>query len=287
MVELEITPEEVRSGVMRPEHVEAAVAAIRSDGFVVLNDVVDPDHLAVLRERMLADVPEILSHEEPPFNLGRGNIQQDPPPFPPYLFRDVLLNDMVIAVTQGVLGPGLKNSFYSGNTSLPGDYTQDVHLDTAHLWPDMETASPAFALVINVPVVDTTPENGSIQLWLGTHLDTSVSVQRKNNRVPVELVAARREEVPPLQPALRCGSVLIRDMRLWHNGMPNWTDSARPMIAMIHWISWWNDRNPIRFPRGVESFLEHPVLRTNAVFLDEPVDYIHHNAEIRKRWRAA
>ena len=50
---------------------------------------------------------------------GVGNVQQDPPPFPPYLFRDVLLNDMVIAVTTAVLGTPVKNTMYGGNTAMP------------------------------------------------------------------------------------------------------------------------------------------------------------------------
>jgi hypothetical protein len=80
------------------------------------------------------------------------------------------------------------------------------------------------------------------------------------------------------------GWILIRDIRLWHNGMPNRTDTARPMIAMIHWIQWWHDRNPIAFPKGTEAFLEHPELQTNALFLDR-VDYIHRNARLRKERR--
>lgn len=286
MLSLEMTPKEVTSGRMDPGRLAAAVRAIREDGFIILKGVVDLEHVEVLRERMLADLPKILADDEPPFNQNPGNVQQDPPPFPPYLFRDVLFNELVIAVTKGVLGPGLKNSFYSGNTALPGDYTQGVHLDSPHLWPGMKAATPAFGLVVNVPVVDMTPENGSIQLWPGTHLDPSVAVGGPNNRVPEDRVAWRRAQVPPVQPSIARGSVLIRDIRLWHNGMPNRTDMARPMIAMIHWIQWWHDRNPIPFPKGTERLLEHPELRTNAQFVDGPVDYIHRNAQLRKQRRA-
>ena len=67
--------------------------------------------------------------------------------------------------------------------------------------------------------------------------------------------------------------------------MPNRTATARPMIAMIHWIHWWHDRNPIPFPKGTEAFLRHPELGTNAVFLDGSVDYLHRNAQLRKRRR--
>jgi hypothetical protein len=63
----------------------------------------------------MADTSTILARDDIPFNFNVGNIQQDPPPFPPYLFEDVLLNPFVVAITRSILGPGLKNSFYSGN----------------------------------------------------------------------------------------------------------------------------------------------------------------------------
>ena len=132
----------------------AAVYSLQTDGFVVLKDVIDTAHLDVLRDKMLADLDTILQRPDAPFNFNTGNVQQDPPPFPPYLFRDVLVNDIVIAVTKSILGPNLKNSFYSGNTALPGGTRQPVHPDVAQLWPDLPTATPAFGLVVNVPVVD-------------------------------------------------------------------------------------------------------------------------------------
>lgn len=275
MLALDITPAELQSGQMTPDHLNAAVQAIRNDGFVVLNDVIDPAHITALRTRMLEDLKRLLSRTDAPFNWTRTNIQQDPPPFPPYLFKDVLFNTMAVAVTRAVLGAGLKNTYYSGNTALPGDFRQPVHPDMAQLWPNLTSAPPPHALIVNVPVVDMSAENGSTELWPGTHLDTRIIVQRGEIEVPQEWVEARRAEVPPIQPTVRSGSILIRDGRLWHRGMPNHTDAPRPMIAMIHVISWWQ-QSPIRFPKGTESFFEHPDLATNAIFVDE-VDYIQHN----------
>ena len=275
MLALDITPTELQSGQMTPDHLNAAVQAIRSDGFVVLNDVIDPAHITALRARMLEDLERLLARTDTPFNWNRTNVQQDPPPFPPYLFKDVLLNEMAIAVTRAVLGAGLKNTYYSGNTALPGDFKQPVHPDMAQLWPNLTTAPPPHALIVNVPVVDMSAENGSTELWPGTHLDTRMITQRGEIEVPLEWVEARRAEVPPIQPTVRSGGILIRDGRLWHRGMPNHTDAPRPMIAMIHVISWWS-QSPIRFPKETEGFFEHPDLATNAVFVDE-VDHVQHH----------
>jgi ectoine hydroxylase-related dioxygenase (phytanoyl-CoA dioxygenase family) len=258
---------------MTPEHRDAAAQAIRTDGFVVLKDVVDREHIAILREKMVEDVAALMAREDAPFNWNTGNVQQNPPPFPPYLFRDVLVNDMVIAVTKAVLGPGLKNDFYSGNTAVRSEQRQPVHADVGQLWSNLEVATPAFGLVINVPVVDMSPENGSTEIWPGTHLDTSISMHN-DIKVTEEALEKWRAKTMPLQPSVSAGSVLIRDIRLWHAGMPNRTDVPRPMIAMIHWTGWYGYTGTLRFPRGTETFFEHPDLRTVAVFDDEPIDHI-------------
>ena len=273
---LEITPEEVRTDRIAPAHLAAATRALRDDGIVVLNDIISLDHIAALRERMLEDLPAYLARTDAPFNFNTGNVQQEPPPFAPYLYKDVLLNDIVIAVTHALLGDGLHNGFYSGNTAVGGSgQRQPVHTDVSQLWPDLTVATPPFGLVVNVPVVDMSAENGSTEVWPGTHSDTTIYVQNGDIKLPAEAVEARRAVRPPLQPSVRAGGVVIRDLRLWHAGMPNRTDRARPMIAMIHWVSWWHS-DKVPFPRSEESFFAHPVLKTDAEFVDGPINYIAH-----------
>lgn len=277
MIALELTPAERECGKLTPEHLAAVVGALRKYGVVVLNDVIDLAHLDLLRDRMFEDLQLILARDDAPFNFNTSNVQQDPPPFPPYLFRDVLLNDLVIAVTKAMLGPGLKNSYYSGNTSLPGGQKQPFHPDVGQLWPDLDTATPPFGFVVNVPLVDMSPANGSTELWPGTHRNTAMCVQQGDIKVPEAALEKQRQINQPLQPSVRRGSALIRDIRLWHRGMPNHTGTPRPMIAMIHWIGWWSNAEPVRFPKGTEGFFEHPDLKTNARFVDGPIDYIRHN----------
>ena len=273
---LDITPEEVRTGRITPVHLSAATRALRDDGIVVLNDIVSMDHIAALREKMLYDLPAYLARTDAPFNFNTGNVQQEPPPFAPYLYKDVLLNDIVISVTHSLLGDGLHNGFYSGNTAVGGSgQRQPVHADVGQLWPNLEVATPPFGLVVNVPVVDMSAENGSTEVWPGTHRDTTIYVQHGDIKLPPAAVEARRAVRPPLQPTVRAGGVVIRDLRLWHAGMPNRTDRARPMIAMIHWVSWW-PAQPVPFPRREEAFFQHPILKTDAEWVDGPINYIAH-----------
>jgi ectoine hydroxylase-related dioxygenase (phytanoyl-CoA dioxygenase family) len=114
-----------------------------------------------------------------------------------------------------------------------------VHSDA-----DFDHPNSPFALVINVPLVTMTPENGSTEVWLGTHNITSLAAQeglhgeRASGRVKKELLEQRALERPPSQPVVKKGSLVIRDLRLWHAGKPNFTDSTRVMLALIHFAPW-------------------------------------------------
>jgi len=275
MLTLEVTSAERAAGALTEARLQAAMTALREDGCLALEGVVKPAHLATIGERMQADLPAILAREDAPYNFNRGNVQQMPPPFPPYLFADVVANDLIVSITEAVLGPGVQNGFYSGNTALPGEFRQPVHVDSGQLWPGLTVAPPAYGMVVNLPVVDMSPENGAVELWPGTHRDTALSLAAESIVVPEAAQRRYRESAAPLQPTLACGGALIRDLRLWHRGMPNWTATARPMLAMIHYVRWWR-AGRLTFPRGTEAIFAHPRLRTAADFVEGPVEYLGH-----------
>jgi Phytanoyl-CoA dioxygenase (PhyH) len=273
VISIPVSAEELSMGSLSQEHLELANKALNDDGIVVLNDVVDKEHLSFLRVRVLEDVEKLINRPNAPFNWNRGNVQQDPPPFPPYLFRDILANDIVIQVTKSVLGNGMFNGMYGGNTAMPSESRQPVHADIGQLWPDQTIAHPAYGLVVNVGLVDMSPENGSTEVWPGTHLDTSVTMQAGDIVVSEEVLEARRKVSPPFQPTVPLGSVVIRDLRMWHAGMPNRTQTPRPMLAMIHFVGWWNS-GPIKLHKSAEELLAHPDLRQHAIYTEEEIDHI-------------
>lgn len=126
----------------------------------------------------------------------------------------------------------------SGNTALPPTETSPPMSQPIHNDADFDHPSIPFALVVNVPLVTMTPENGSTEIWLGTHTDTTIADQegehgdRASGRIKKHLLDARREIRPPSQPVVKKGSIVIRDLRLWHGGKPNLTTDPRVMLAM-------------------------------------------------------
>lgn len=176
--------------------------------------------------------------------INQSNIQQDPPTTAKHFEPSIVLNPLATQVTSAVLGPRPRLSFVSGNSAMPPTsdappLSQPVHSDA-----DFDHPNCPFALVVNVPLVEMTSENGSTEIWLGSHNLSTLTAQegrqgeRASGRIKSNLLEERRLERPPSQPVVRKGSIVIRDLRLWHAGKPNFTNSVRVMLAMIHFAPW-------------------------------------------------
>lgn len=111
--------------------------------------------------------------------------------------------------------------------------SQPVHSDA-----DFAHPTHPFAYVVNVPLITMTPENGSTEVWLGTHTDSGLHVQegmhgeRASGRIQLSALEKRRMIRPPCQPVVPKGALVLRDLRLWHAGIGNQTDDVRVMLAM-------------------------------------------------------
>src|SRR5437867_3191790 len=265
-----IGSDECAAGKISPAHLEEALKALRQEGYVVLEDIVSHAHLDRLREKMDEDSRKLIAAEKWG-GAGRlpGHLQQGPPPFAPYVVSDVVANSFVIQVTRALLGEGVYNRFYNGNTNCPGSGPQPLHRDSGHLWPGLEVANPPASVVVNISPMDVSEENGSVELWPGTHLVTSVE-----RRVDEQAEEARRKIVPPVRGNAKKGSVLIRDIRLWHRGVPNPSDQPRHMIALIHNIRWLQRGKPLKFNKGCEAAFEGSDLDPNVEFTEETLDYL-------------
>lgn len=262
-----VKPNELSAGSLTDKHVRQAVEAIRVDGYVVLENIVKHKNLDILRERMDADSQKLIKAEKwGGAGMLIGHLQQGPPPFAPYIFKDIVANPYVIQVTKELLGAGVYNNFYNGNTNCPGSGIQPLHRDGDHLWQNQKVAHPTAEVVVNISPQDTMEENGSVELWPGSHLDIS------GRQIDDEHEARRREIAPPIRGNAKKGSVLIRDMRLWHRGVPNHSDEPRHMIAMIHRIRWLRSGRRLKYQTGCEQAFENSDLDHNADFVDEKLD---------------
>ncbi len=274
MIELTLTKPELNSGELSSETLSSAVAAMREDGLVVLHNAIDPTHIAALRERMLKEAWAILARPDVPFQFTLGHIQHDPPPETALLFEDVLTNPFAGQISAALMGKLPRLTFYSGNTNMPGSGDQPLHVDSGQLWPNMQMAPPPYGIVVNIPVVDMSAANGSTEIWPGTHHDTRMDVDAGTLRIPEEWQAVRKQTKPPVQPTVPSGSLLMRDLRLWHRGVPNRSSEPRPMIAIIHWAPWWKTEECIALPSEAREMAERGNVRVMANYVEGPIDHL-------------
>ena len=244
-----------------------AVNAIREDGYVVIEQVVDHEFLDALKVRMDNDSVKLIEAEKwGGAGRLRGHLQQGPPPVAPFLSPDIVVNPYAVQIAREMLGSGFYCCFYNGNTNTPGSGTQPLHGDGVHLWGDMDQGHPATQLIVNVFPQDTSGENGATQIWPGSHLDMRV--------VSEETESDRRSFSPPIQTCARKGDILIRDSRLWHRGVPNPSDQNRHMVAVVYNIEWLVRRRTLFFGKGSEQMFADAGVDPNAEFLDLPFEYL-------------
>lgn len=250
-----------------------AAALIHKLGYVILETAVSPGPLAILRERMDQDTEELLAYCD---TIGgnpreRGHLQQGPPLSADYVFAEVAMNVHVNHVCNALFDNQSRLTFYNGNTNCPGSTTQRLHMDGRHPTLAPEPVAATRSVVVDIPLVPMSRDNGSIQLWPGSHV---VRPDQGGPSVPEELEAERRKTAPPIQPNTQVGDVLIRDTRLWHRGVPNNSDRPRHMIALIVSKSWGPSKHKLPFERECASALEGHAIDANAVYADGPLEYL-------------
>ncbi|KAF3003727.1 hypothetical protein E8E13_009338 [Curvularia kusanoi] len=260
-IAIAVSAAERSTGCLEQRNLEIATRALFRDGLVVLEDVIDHAVLDRLNEKMVKDAYELQGRKDSPYNYNKGNIQQDPPLTTSCFDDSIYINPIVTQVTSTTLGPCPSLRFVSGNTALPPTAESPPASQPTHTDADFDHPTIPFALVINVPLVTMTPENGSTEIWLGTHRTTSIADQegehgdRASGCIRKDLLEKRRKERGPSQPVVKKGSVVVRDLRLWHGGKPNLGDVPRVMLAMIHFAPWYRNQMEVEFAEGLRARL--------------------------------
>ena len=258
---------------LAPDDTDRAARAIAEDGCVVLEGALPIEPLARLRRRMDRDTGDLLRFCATIGGNPRevGHLQQGPPPFADYVFADIAMNRQVNAVAAALFSDRPCLTFYNGNTNCPGSARQHLHMDGRHTTAPGEPVAPTTAVVVNIPPGGMDNGNGAIELWPGSH---RVAVHSRQG-VLSAMEAERRAECPPENPRTAPGDVLIRDVRLWHRGVPNRSPRPRHMIALILSAPTPEvSERKLRFGRGCEAALEGRGADANAEYADGPIDYL-------------
>lgn len=275
MVRIKITKAEIAAQSLTDEHLQSALVGMDRDGVVVLENAIPLDIVDRLGDKMrddMAAVKKVRSIAEKSSNESLA-----PPLNHPWVFREICYNEFAIQVTEALLGDGIYWNFYSSNSvqaneMLEGHKVQNLHADAKPLFPEPMNNHPTSAhmVAVNIPLCDFTEENGATEVWLGTHKEVRpLYGYGHENYEP--LLAKWQDRAAIVQMTAPRSSVVIRDMRVYHRGMPNQTSQLRQMLAIVHAAPWLRVRNSMPFARGTEDFFQHSKLEAHCTFHDPTV----------------
>ncbi|KAH7243759.1 hypothetical protein MRS44_017117 [Fusarium solani] len=181
VVAIPLSDEERKSQTITNDHLAKAVSAMHRDGICVLENAVNIGHTGILNNILCAEAEEMAELPTTHFNDNSedgnptGNMSQGPPLQPELMYSDIWANGPAAAVLACMLGPQPQVNYVNGNTALGGfkGSRQRVHVDLT-----FNHAQFPFAIVANCYLADVSPANGSTELWIGSHRDTSVEMRR-------------------------------------------------------------------------------------------------------------
>jgi ectoine hydroxylase-related dioxygenase (phytanoyl-CoA dioxygenase family) len=184
------------------------------DGYLVLRNVISKPELSTIHQRLTEEFGAWQRSSES--FRGGGLLSGHLNCYPGLVARgvfDELVSTGTIALARHLLPTDPKATRVGCNFNLPGSVAQHYHMDGIFLESFM---------VVNVAVVDTVIANGAI--------DIVPKTQKRFYRY-WEFAAGRVYRGSTRLP-MSAGDVLIRKSTLWHRGMPNQTNVARPMLAV-------------------------------------------------------
>lgn len=128
----------------------------------------------------------------------------------------------------------------------PGILRQAVHTDPYGLTHRFPTTIKAYIFTR-----DCDAYNGSTEIWPGSHKFQGKEDQNENGRgwIKKGVFMERAKIAPPIQPFVPKGSICLRDIRLWHSGMPNFDVTPRIMIIFTYYAQWFRCHMRIHLPR--------------------------------------
>lgn len=209
--------------------VEQAIAALKRDGVVVLDDLVDPAPLATVKSEIETAYPHYATPDrarnygpyEGRHTMGlrvEGTLAD----------RDILLPRPVAAIAEKLLG----DMFMVDSTGLlvanPGAPDQVRHPDGS-LFPevDLEYLLPPFALAFSMPLVTMDEVSGRTAFWLKSHR--------------VREAKGDHDFAPVVSP----GSAILWDFRTKHCGLANTGTAPRPVLYSVLSRYWWVEIHPM------------------------------------------
>ena len=241
--------------ILAPDALEQAVGLFHRDGFVVIGGVLDSEQIEVLAAGCAEVVAEVIaldaqhqgnrgSHR---YSFGGSSLTRSQLHRPAWqMLLDIPVVTRLVSAIFG--SPDYSLRAASGDFCLPGavDY-QRLHADVRD-WIDGATTPfsafhdprgfmsirdlPCPYVCVNFLPQDVTRLNGPTRQIPGS----------QNSRAPIPGLKDEPEwmRLSTVCPA-PAGSIMVRDVRAWHGGTPNLSDSVRSIPNLEFYAPWFRE----------------------------------------------
>jgi ectoine hydroxylase-related dioxygenase (phytanoyl-CoA dioxygenase family) len=238
MAYLRLSEVELGRGSLDQATLDEAVMQVTLNGFVVIENALPIDLIESLRKDWMAVVEDLLKNDAGKTEVNtrafrKNRIRMDLPFRAPYTDPRIITNSFAVPIIEKIVGEDCRMFYFSADAPMPGSDYQEVHGDYAPFFPGADIVLPITSLAVNIPLVDVTEKNGPMDAWPNTHLTPEKYYE--GGYVP-----AAAKSLQPVSMVTPKGSLLIRDVRMWHRGTPNNSNEIRPNMALIYGRHWWD-----------------------------------------------
>ena len=220
---IELTQGEVTEGQLSATNLDRATRFLREVGAVVVNNAVPRETVSEIHAAYVEKAS------------GRKKLLY-PPMEVPFIDHAIIANPFGLQILEKMLGKKIGWALFNAHRGAAGTGSEDgegqdgghIHRDGNHLFPELKVVLPVTGIYMDVPLVDFMEKNGAIRVYPGSHLIMDDPPSDVRN------LPERAKELPSIQLATPAGSIILRDMRIWHSAMPNYTSVDRPWLTSLY-----------------------------------------------------
>jgi hypothetical protein len=223
----------------KSEPVRLAYDCLVKDGYAILDHVFPEEQIRALNREFHEHYAKYQEDREFDETSKVGNRRFLVPIDLAGGFGDPFLyaNPLIVALVRETLDPDAILEAYGAVVSLPGSAEQHTHRDGPLLFSnDISPLLPAHALTFGIPLLEMNELHGTTALFPGSHRWKE-----------------RDDKASPQAPIVPVGSCIIWDFRIYHRGLPNNSDQARPLLYATYARRWYQD--PGNFEKAAQRRL--------------------------------
>ena len=234
------SPKERAAAAFDDETIARAAQAFRTDGVLIVDDIVDVALVAQARTAFLDRYSAYLTNQDraDALKVGEGRSMITVTVEPPFSDPRLIANPWLLSILSAVLAPDLVLDAFGVVCSLPGADAQRAHRDGGVLFAGsgLDAMLPAAAVTVALPLLEMNDVHGTTNVSPGSHRDPNAGE-------------------PSVGPVVREGSVVFWDFRVSHAGTPNRSQLARPLLYLTCCRPWFFDHRNYGRPGQVQAHL--------------------------------